>query len=282
MAPPTILAHKSTFLTAQILQLTQALSPSPNWHSANDRAEQGGLPDKVVDEALYRLNHVLQQHARRVYAPQASRHVAEQIEGLFLDVGERAVARDEEDDDDDNDDYNDGSGAASGRGMGEKKLRVGADFCSDETIAALPPNWDLHKPDEAEAHPPEASRYVDLLATLNSLSARRRKVRERVERLRAMEALLAPFKERAQEEEDGKEGRGGVQQNLITRNGEIEKELERMRFLLVRVAGRVAQFPDSGEQNHRNRSVDDEDGDILMQDMDVVERAKVGKLLDNF
>ncbi|KAI0596159.1 kinetochore Sim4 complex subunit Fta4 [Biscogniauxia sp. FL1348] len=275
MAPPTILAHKSTFLTAQTLQLTQALSPSAHWRSANDRADQGGLPDKVVDEALYRLNHVLQQHARRVYAPQASRHVAEQIEGLFLDVGERAIARD--DDDDDDDDQTGGGAGGGGMDVGEKRLRVSADFCSDDTIAALPPTWDLYKPAEAEAHPPEASRYADLVTSLSALSARRREVRERVERLRAMEALLAPFKEQ-EAEGDGK--KSGVQQNLVTRNGEVEKELERMRFLLVRVAGRVAQFPD----NEQNRKADDNDDgdDMLMQDMDVVERAKVDRLLDSF
>ncbi|KAI1631115.1 kinetochore Sim4 complex subunit Fta4 [Biscogniauxia mediterranea] len=277
MAPPTILAHKSTFLTAQTLQLTQALSPSAHWRSANDRADQGGLPDKVVDEALYRLNHVLQQHARRVYAPQASRHVAEQIEGLFLDVGERAIARDDDDDDDDQTGGGAGGGGGGGMGVGEKRLRVGAEFCSDDTIAALPPTWDLHKPAEAEAHPPEASRYADLAASLAALSTRRREVRERVERLRAMEALLAPFK--AQEEGDDK---SGVQQNLVTRNGELEKELERMRFLLVRVAGRVAQFPDSEQNRGADDDDDDDRDDMLMQDMDVVERAKVDRLLDNF
>ena len=115
--------------------------------------------------------------------------------------------------------------------------------------------------------------YADLAASLTALSTRRREVRERVERLRAMEALLAPFK--AQEEGDDK--KSGVQQNLVTRNGELEKELERMRFLLVRVAGRVAQFPES----EQNREANDDD-DMLMQDMDVVERAKVDRLLDNF
>ncbi|KAI1500301.1 kinetochore Sim4 complex subunit Fta4 [Biscogniauxia marginata] len=271
MAPPTILAHKSTFLTTQTLQLTQALLPSPNWRVSNDRAEQGGLPDKAVDEALYRLNHALQQHARRVYAPQASRHVAEQIEGLFLEVGERDVGRDGDDEDDE-----DGpGGSAGGIWVGEKKLRVGADFASDEAISSLPPTWDAHKPADAEAHPPEAARYAELVAKLTSLSARRRAARGRVERLRAMEALLAPFRAGPQEGD----GADNVQQNLITRNGEVEKELERMRFLLVRVAGRVAQFPDASEPDRGDRNAAD---DILMQDMDVVEKAKVERLLDNF
>lgn len=91
MAPPTILAHKSSFLTAQTLQLSQALSPSATWKESNSRSAEGGLSERVVDEVLYRANHTLQQHARRVYAPQASRHVAEQIEALYLEAAEKAV-----------------------------------------------------------------------------------------------------------------------------------------------------------------------------------------------
>lgn len=40
----------------------------------------------------------------------------------------------------------------------------------------------------------------------------------------------------------GEDG-SGVQENLVTRNGELEKELERMRMLLVRVGGRVGTLP---------------------------------------
>lgn len=87
MAPPTILAHKSAFLTAQTLRLSQSLAPSGAWRAANGGADDAAsLPDRAVDDALYRLNHALQQHFRRVYPPQATRHVAEQIDGLFLDA----------------------------------------------------------------------------------------------------------------------------------------------------------------------------------------------------
>lgn len=128
MAPPTILAHKSSFLTAQTLQLSQSLAPSAAWREANSRAAEGALSDRVVDEALYRANHTLQQHARRVYAPQASRHVAEQIEALYLEAAEKAVRRDNgggaEDEDEDE------GGGTGGRDVdGEARfLRVGADF----------------------------------------------------------------------------------------------------------------------------------------------------------
>jgi hypothetical protein len=120
MPPPTIIAHKSTFLTTQTLQLSQTLAPSAAWRATNERA-QDGLSPRAVDDALYRLNHTLSQHARRVYAPQASRHVAEQIEGLFHDEVERASRGGEENDDEQ-------EGDESARGGERQQLRVGADF----------------------------------------------------------------------------------------------------------------------------------------------------------
>ena len=133
MPPPTILAHKTDFLTSQTLQLSRALAPSNAWRTANisvaesEATEESSAPplsDKVVDDALYRLNHALQQHARRVYAPQATRHVAEQIEALYLEAGERALRSREEDEDED-DEIIDG---ALGGEEQVKRLRVGLDF----------------------------------------------------------------------------------------------------------------------------------------------------------
>lgn len=152
MPPPTILAHKTDFITSQTLQLSRALSPSNTWRASNTnhnyKRRNGNenenendannanppplppLPEKAIDDALYRLNHALQQHARRVYAPQATRHVAEQVEALYLEAGERGVrAADSEDEDDDEDG---GAGDVVGGGGGitdeGKRLRVGVDF----------------------------------------------------------------------------------------------------------------------------------------------------------
>ncbi|KAI1336483.1 kinetochore Sim4 complex subunit Fta4 [Xylariaceae sp. FL0016] len=253
MAPPTILAHKSAFLSTQTLYLSQPLAPSHAFRQSNGRSAQA-LPDRLIDDALYRLNHSLQQHARRVYAPQASRHVAEQIEGLFLEAGERAVRGEDSDEDED-----DADGVP---GQGGSKLRIGTDFTTDSAIASLPAEWASHDAAEAAARPLEARRYAELQPMLASLSARRREARQRVERLRRMRDMLAPFAD-------------GVQENLVTRNGEVEKELERMRVLLVRVAGRVAQLPDTAHEEGGTR-------DQVMEDVDVAEREKVERLLEGF
>ncbi|KAI0155420.1 kinetochore Sim4 complex subunit Fta4 [Hypoxylon sp. FL1284] len=275
MAPPTILAHKSSFLTAQTLQLSQSLAPSAAWREANERADEG-LSERVVEEALYRANHALQQHARRVYAPQASRHVAEQIEALYLEAAEKAVRGDDERAGDGEEEGDGDGGGMGGRDVdGEGRfLRVGADFASDEVISTLPATWDLHSPSQAEANPPEAQRYAELASSLVSLSARRKEVRERIDRLSRMRDLLQPFTASdGSGGEDGDAGLRSVQQNLVTRDGELERELERMRVLLVRVAARVGQLPDPG-------SGPGSGGDVAMEGIDAAEQSKVHRLLD--
>lgn len=174
---------------------------------------------------------------------------------------------------------------------------------TDTAIASLPPTWDQHPnattAQQAEAHPPEANRYADLAAQLTTLSSKRREARERVARLRRMRDLLAPFSatgnvadgedkgEEQDNDDDNDEGaraRARIQPNLVTRNGEIEKELERMRFLLVRVAGRVARLPAAaaaadGKRRNRGASGDEDEDD---EDPEVLKRRKIEKLLDAF
>lgn len=97
MAPPpqtapTILSLKQSFLTTQTRLLSQPPEPSRAWRRGNNddhASNEQGLSQKAVDDALYHLNHTIQQHARRVYALQATRHVAEQIDQLYLSVGEQ-------------------------------------------------------------------------------------------------------------------------------------------------------------------------------------------------
>ncbi|KAI0120930.1 kinetochore Sim4 complex subunit Fta4 [Xylariales sp. AK1849] len=246
MAPPTILAHKTTFLTGQTLQLSQNLTPSHAWRMANDGAEQS-ISERILDDALYRLNHTLQQHARRAYPPQATRHVAEQIDSLFLgaepvvDIDSDPVPNPDPD----------------------ERLRDGIDLALDQSIASLPHTWDTHRPDESEAAPLEARRYMGLRKSMAELSTRRASTKARVERLRHVENLLTPFKPMDR-----------IQENLVTRNGEVEKELERMRVLLVRVAGRIVQLPDTSPKTMVSLSRGDG-----VEDLDHIERAKVQMLL---
>jgi hypothetical protein len=59
-------------------------------------------------------------------------------------------------------------------------------------------------------------------------------------RYKQLQTLLEPFAN-AQE---------NIQPNLVTRDGELGKELERMRILLARVTGRVKEMKDAGLISH--------------------------------
>lgn len=277
MAPPapTILTLKQNFITTQTRLLSQPLQPSRAWRRANEAAaandeDSVAVSERAVDDALFRLNHTLQQHSRRVYVAQATRQIAEQVDKLYLSFGERHAAGDDDENDDDDDD--------------DAWRNVGADYADAGVISSLPPAWESER--EAAAYPLEAERYAELAGRLRALAARRDETRARVERLRRMRALLAPFgsttNDGAGAGEDSSFGpSGGVQENLVTRDGEVEKELERMRMLLVRVGDKVARL----KEKEAGRDDDDSDlfgdGDaMVVDDVEVEERRKVDGLLD--
>lgn len=279
MAPPvpTILTLKQNFISTQTRLLSQPLQPSRAWRRANDEAaadeDEAAVSERAVDDALFRLNHTLQQHSRRVYATQATRQVAEQVDRLYLSAGERhdAAAADDDGADDDDED---------------RWRNVGADYADPGVISSLPPAWESER--QAAAFPLEAERYAELAGRLRGLAARRGEASARVERLRRMRALLEPFSGSSSEGAGAgaDEGSsfvplGGVQENLVTRNGEVEKELERMRMLLVRVGDKVARL----KEKEAGRDDDDSDlfgeGDaMIVDDVEVEERRKVDGLLD--
>lgn len=82
----------------------------------------------------------------------------------------------------------------------------------------------------------EAKLYADAVSRLTTLNDQRKEVKQRVERLRRLKSTIDPLQT--------KDGGAGIQENLITRNGEVEQELDKMRMLLVRVAGRVGTLPE--------------------------------------
>ncbi|RKU46640.1 hypothetical protein DL546_007797 [Coniochaeta pulveracea] len=237
--PPTILQLKQTFLTNQTRLLSQPLAPSHSWRAANSNSDHP-LPDKAVDEALFRLNQTLAQHSRRVHPPQAIRHVAEQLDTLYWN----AISSTSDD----------------------ATLTVGHNLSDAEAIDDLPESWPLEA--EVERAPSEAARYEELVSRLKGLSERRREMEGKLARLKGMTELMEPF-------EGGTEG---VQENLLTRGGEVEKELERMRILLARVGGRVGHLLEiQGEGD----LFGDGDGDVV-EDVEVEERKKVDKIIRRF
>lgn len=148
-----------------------------------------------------------------------------------------------------------------------------------ETIEALPAKWE--KEQDVNTHPTEAQRYSELVSRLQSLNERKSEVQSKVMRLRQICDLMEPF----QADEEGR----GVQENLVTRNGEVEKELERMRMLLARVGGRVGHLMELRQNRQDGRGSSqasdlfggDRDA-VMVDDVEVEERRKVDDLLGRF
>ncbi|KAL2173238.1 kinetochore Sim4 complex subunit Fta4 [Thermothelomyces heterothallicus CBS 202.75] len=292
--PPTVLSLKQSFLTTQTRLLSQPLAPTRAWLSSNsnsnsnnnDDDDEPPLPEKAVDDALFKLNHRLQQHARRVYPPQATRHVAEQIDQLYWNAAAQAT---------DGVGGGDADSDADGEGEG---VRPGADLANPDVIATLPLEWE-EDGSSSQQQPLEAKRYTELVGELRALAERKQQAVARVARLRRIRALLEPFSPSSRsggdgsggDDDDGGEGGGGggtldaVQENLITRNGEIEAELSRMRMLLARVGGRVGQLKEQGRQARESSAgslfsdCGEGMGDV---DVEMEEQRKVGLLLERF
>ncbi|KAM7191455.1 Kinetochore complex Fta4 of Sim4 subunit, or CENP-50 domain containing protein [Naviculisporaceae sp. PSN 640] len=308
-APPTIVSLKQQWLSTQTRLLSTDLAPSKNWRAANEedrnnRSEEGrplGLPDKAVDDAIWAVNHRVQQHAKRVYSRQATRHVAEQIDQLYWDASNRAFDR------------ANGEGDENENGEDEDEFRglsYGADLVDPKIVSSLPATWtyDATSTRQSEAYPAEATQYSELVSQLKFLSSQKAEITARVTRLRRMKALLEPFDTSTTAlddpgKNDGKEAQEQtnikLQDNLITRNGEIEKELQRMRMLLARVGGRVDQLQQKGQHQQekgkgkgkrkRNEAGDQsqaggqsEDESRMTIDSGLDERKKLDDLLKGF
>ncbi|KAH7203625.1 hypothetical protein AU210_008427 [Fusarium oxysporum f. sp. radicis-cucumerinum] len=211
-AAPTIPSLKQSFITSQTTLLSQPLAPSRSWQETNDASDEA-IPERVVQEVLYNLNHTIQQHCRRVYPPQASRNIAEQINDVYTKDAERKV----------------GGPTDTEGGIGRE-----LDLTENEAIEALPASWHLEK--DINDHPMETKRYADAVQQLTELNDQRKQLREQVARLKRLQSIVEPL----QTDENG----AGIQENLLTRNGPVEKELERMRILLARVGGRVLSLPE--------------------------------------
>jgi hypothetical protein len=63
------------------------------------------------------------------------------------------------------------------------------------------------------------------------LDNQRQQQQQRLAQYRQLEALMGPFKDPQK----------NIQPNIISRDGELSQEIDKMRMLVARVAGRVSQ-----------------------------------------
>jgi Kinetochore complex Fta4 of Sim4 subunit, or CENP-50 len=92
----------------------------------------------------------------------------------------------------------------------------------ETVIESFPEEWSEEAEEKA---PDDAARYRELQQRLADLNERRKAARLRLEQYKTAEKLLEPF--------HGEDA--GLQDNIVTKNGHVEKELERMRMLMLRV-----------------------------------------------
>lgn len=116
----------------------------------------------------------------------------------------------------------------------------------DNIIENLPEEWS----EEAETRAPEeAAKYRELRSKLVELKEKRKAAWERLEQYKAAKKLLEPF--------SGEDA--GLQGNLVTKNGEVEMELEKMRMLMLRVERGIMGLEEKGGGDEMDVDVDVEE-----------------------
>ncbi|CZT41239.1 uncharacterized protein RSE6_00960 [Rhynchosporium secalis] len=220
---PTILELKTSFLRAQILALSQPLRPSANFTASNTSDEENALRQKSIDDALLKLNNQLKQHNKLAYGPQVQRHVAEQVDRLYWNAGERGVRI---------------------LGPEDEWAERGSDYRQESVIDQLPEEWSENASTKS---PEQAAKFTELSQRLTALNEKRRIARERLERYKRLQEMVSLLGEDA-----------GVQDNLITRNGEVEVELEKMRRLMLRVERGVGALEGKGQGEEMDLDVEGE------------------------
>ncbi|KAG4031956.1 hypothetical protein MFRU_008g03060 [Monilinia fructicola] len=223
---PTVIDLKSSFLRAQIFALSQPLQPSQDWQ-ASIAEEENTLRQRAIDEALFKLNTILKQHNKVSYPPQAQRHVAEQIDQLYWAAGERDV-----------------------NVNGEEWSEKSADYRLSSNIEKLPEEWS----EEAEVKAPnQAAKYRELQNKLLELNEKRRAAKERFEQCKSVKKLLEPFDQADK----------NIQENLVTKNGEIEKELEKMRMLMLRIERGIVGLEGKDKEDQMDIDFEEDDKEKL-------------------
>ena len=146
-------------------------------------------------------------------------HVVEQIDQLYWESGAQEV------DDEDSD-------AATELMEDSNELYHSDDLTVDENIAKLPTTWDtsadLTSPSERSV---DQDDYTSAIAHLQSLSAQRLMLQNKLNTYRTLLSLLEPYR-------NPKES---IQPNLVWREAPLAPELAKTRTLAIRVAGRVSE-----------------------------------------
>jgi hypothetical protein len=213
----SITAQKQAFIRTVVRSLDTPLTPSANFKSTTSN-KTTNLPPKTISDIIDKVNNKIRSHNRLLFSTQSQRHVAEQIESLYWNNADKVLEEGE---------------------VAGVNVRWDADLTASDIIRDLPVDLqDLRFREGHERSDEEGERYARVRQELIDLSTKRDKLKNRLARYRDMEKLTEPLG-------NAKEN---VQPNLVTRDGELGRELERMRVLLARVSGRVPANSEQGEK----------------------------------
>ncbi|KAI9708885.1 MAG: hypothetical protein M1812_007848 [Candelaria pacifica] len=233
MAPTdTVIETKSAFLRSQVRLLSNPLTPPRNWQDRAPASEDGDLREKVVAEVLYKLNTLHRRHTKSAYSSQPLRHVAEQIDRLYWEAGAPHQP----------------SNVSS-----LEVLNKGSDYTEDtpSVISALPEEWSVDDTGSQQ----ELEAYTTLQNRLTQLSAQRQSQRQKLAQYRHLQELLRPFENPHE----------NIQPNLVTRDGELGGELDRMRMLMARVGSRIGGLEGSEAEDGKDGRTKEDQGMKLEQ-----------------
>lgn len=185
---------------------------------------------------IIEVNRDLKQHARRVYSRQMIEHVVEQIDTLYWESGAQHT--------------HDSGGDISNEGNDDPNVLYQAhDLTLDENIAQLPTVW----PAVSQDSDVDQDDYLQALSRLQSLSARRQALQNRLNSYHTLLTLLEPYHKPKE----------NIQPNLVWKESPLAPDLAKARSLAIRVAGRVGerwmdvQVPAAAEEDENDREVID-------------------------
>ena len=140
------------------------------------------------------------------------------------------------------------------------------------TIASLPeslPDLSLSTDPSRQYDSTDLDAYAESQANLVELSKRRNTAQNRLTQLQALRDLLVPYQNPQQ----------NIQPNLVTRNGELGKELDRMRILLARVTGGIQQRKINGGEELSGATITEMNLESGMGSTTTTEKGKLEAVL---
>ncbi|KAK5048046.1 hypothetical protein LTR84_006236 [Exophiala bonariae] len=212
MEEDSITATKAAFIRSQLKYLSAPLQPSTAWRDFAPEPGDGQLNDKAIQDIVSKVDDKIKAHHRMIFSTQSQRHIAEQIEALYWNKATAEQDRAEID---------------------TVAIRREVDLTETATIESLPEDYtELHLHQDYKVQDDEASEYLELRGQLVEMALKRDALKRRVAQYQQLQKALDPLQDPV----------ANIQPNLVSRDGELSQELDRMRVLMARVSAGLADL----------------------------------------